>query len=354
MQRKTYCDHLRIFATLAVVMLHVAGSNWNKADVSGLEWQVFNFYDSIVRWAVPVFIMISGSLFLGRDISLKTIYKKHILRLATAFFVWNIFYVLMTSATLKNGIIYGFKTHLASIFTGHYHMWFILMLIGLYMCIPIYRRIVSDDKATRYFLLLAFIFAFAVPWILRLLTDFGAYKYEWIQKAVDIIDKDVSVMNMKTVLGYSFYFILGYYLDINELKKDIRTWIYILGIAGFICTVLLELALALRTQKASENYYGNFNVNVLLEAVCVHTLFKYHSFKKEKLNRLAVTFSGYCFGIYLVHAFFIEKLSSILKLNTLSFNAIVSVPVIALIVFAASLCVSVILNHIPVIKKYCV
>ena len=78
MERKTYCDYLRLIATFAVVVLHVAASNWYSTDVNGLEWQSFNFYDSVVRWGVPIFVMISGSLFLSREISIRKIYSKYI------------------------------------------------------------------------------------------------------------------------------------------------------------------------------------------------------------------------------------------------------------------------------------
>ena len=50
MERKQYCDYLRVFATFAVVVLHVSATNWYITDVNGMEWQAFNFYDSIVRW----------------------------------------------------------------------------------------------------------------------------------------------------------------------------------------------------------------------------------------------------------------------------------------------------------------
>ncbi len=70
--RTIYFDYLRVFATAAVILLHVAAFNWLSTDVNGYDWKVFNFYDSIVRWGVPVFVMISGALFLGRDdISIK-------------------------------------------------------------------------------------------------------------------------------------------------------------------------------------------------------------------------------------------------------------------------------------------
>lgn len=86
MERKIYCDYLRLVATFSVVVLHVSAWNWYSTDVNSLEWQSFNFYDSVVRWAVPIFVMISGSLFLSREIPVKKIYSKYILRMAVAFF----------------------------------------------------------------------------------------------------------------------------------------------------------------------------------------------------------------------------------------------------------------------------
>ncbi len=133
------------------MVLHVSAQNWHIADVNGIEWQVFNFYDSIVRWGVPIFVMISGSVFLGRDISLKKIYSKYIFRMVVAFVFWSLFYALMTADTFENGIVYGLKTHIRAIASEHYHMWFVLMIIGLYMCIPFTKKIVSDEKIQNTF-----------------------------------------------------------------------------------------------------------------------------------------------------------------------------------------------------------
>ena len=37
-------------------------------------------------------------------------------------------------------------------------------------------------------------------------------------------------------MGYSFYFVLGYYLDNFELRKKYRILIYFLGVLGFAFT----------------------------------------------------------------------------------------------------------------------
>lgn len=48
--RQAYYDILRIFATFAVMILHIAADNWYGTDIHSFEWNVSNFYDSIVRW----------------------------------------------------------------------------------------------------------------------------------------------------------------------------------------------------------------------------------------------------------------------------------------------------------------
>ena len=84
--RAYYLDVLRIIATLAVIMLHVSAQNWDTVDVHSFAWHVFNFFDSLVRWAVPVFIMISGAVFLDNDrpLSIQKLYRKNILRATPA------------------------------------------------------------------------------------------------------------------------------------------------------------------------------------------------------------------------------------------------------------------------------
>ena len=95
-------------------------------------------------------------------------------------------------------------------------------------------------------------------------------------------------------------------------------------------------------------------MNVLFEVIAVHTFFKYHTFQNEKMNQFVIVLSKFGFGAYLIHTFIIESMAAILHFDTLSMNAWDSVPVISIIVFIVSMSVSALLNHIPVIKKYCV
>lgn len=230
-------------------------------------------------------------------------------------------------------------------------MWFVLMIIGIYMCMPFIKPIVETDVKIKYYIILAFVFAFVVPEAVTLTNDFGS---ELLIKGVSAINKDVNKMYMHIVLGYVSYFVLGYYINKTDLSKRQRTIIYVLGMLGFMFTVVMDLIVALKTQIGCDNYYGYFNVNVLFEAIAVFTWFKYKKYNLHKLNSFIQKLSKYSFGAYLVHVLVIKQLDIRFGLNTLSFNSAYAVICIGVLVCMVSFAISAILNKIPVVKKYMV
>lgn len=341
--RTVYFDYLRVFAAFAIMIIHISAQNWYTTDVNSFEWQVFNFFDSIARWGVPIFVMISGSLFLGREISLKKMYSKYIFRLAISFLVWAVIYAIFTAGNIVDRLLVAIQ--------GKYHMWFILMIIGIYMCIPFIKPIVETDAKIKYYLVLAFVFAFVVPEVTTLINDFGN---GLIIKSAGAITGDVNKMNMHIVLGYASYFVLGYYINKTNLSKRQRILIYVLGILGFTFTVVMDLIVAIKTQVYCDHYYGYFSVNVLFEAIAVFTWFKYRKYNWDRLNSFIQKLAKYSFGAYLIHVLVIKLLKKHFGLNTLSLNAAFAVICIGILVFAISFFISAILNKIPVVKKYMV
>lgn len=342
-QRTVYFDYLRVLATFAVIILHVSAQNWYKTDVNSFEWQVFNFFDSIVRWAVPIFVMISGALFLNRDITIRKIFTKYIRRMGLSFIVWSTLYAVFADGDILS--------KLYELVKGHYHMWFIFMITGMYILTPIIKLIIVNDKSIKYYLMLALMFAFIIPWIITLVNDFGN---ELIVKGVSVISSNIGSMQMHLVLGYVSYFILGYYINKSDLDVRRRVIIYVLGLIGFVLTIVLDLIVALKTQTYCDHYYGAFAVNVLFEALAVFTWFKYRDYNSDTLNKLMKKLSQYSFGAYLVHALVIEQLNVCIGLNTLSFNSVLAVICIGIIVFLISFSISALLNKIPIVGKYIV
>lgn len=351
-ERTLYYDYLRLLATFAVMLAHVASSKLLNIDVNRSDWGVLNFYDSICRWSVPAFVMISGALLLGRDIELSKIYKKYIPRMVVAFIVWSVLYYIFAEANIWGQITGLFGAgkfdRLITILTGHYHMWYIPMLVGIYICIPIIRQIIMNEKIGRYFLLVAFVFWSVIPFFVRLIRDFAPEKVKTI---VYTINGNVEAMEIGLVMGYTFYFILGYYLSRTDFTRLQRIIVYIAGLGGFAFTAFANRILALRAQMPITDYYKDSYINVMLPAVALFVLFKNIPFKKTKLIGIL---SKASFGAYLSHAMAIELLDYWVGLNTLSFNPWIAAPVTAVVVFICAFTVSIIIGKIPIVKDYVV
>ena len=347
-QRIVYFDYLRIIAIFAVVVLHFAAQNWDGVNVSSFEWQIFNLYDATAAWGVPVFVMISGALFLGKELTLKKLYGKYILRIVTVFIFWSVIYALWNNFVFRQD--YNLGELAKEIVLGHYHLWFLYMIAGLYIVVPFLSKIVADKKTARYFVVASFIFACLIPQC----TDIIGLKFEGFANIV----YELSVkMRLHLVLGFSGCFVLGHLLNQLELKKKHRIIIYILGVLGLIITIVATSVVSLCLQTPIKMFYGFLTVNVLFSAAAVFVFAKTHLNRppvSERRHDLLLLFSKCSFGVYLIHPFIIEFLKKFSNLSSLSFNPIISVPILAFFIFMMAMLIAVILNKIPKVKKWIV
>lgn len=345
--RIVFYDYLRIFATLSVVILHVSASNWSSTEVNNSDWMIMNIFDGLQRWNVPIFVMISGSLFLGRPISIKKIYFRNIPKIVISFITWSLFFSLWKVLTEDE---FSVSSFLHEILFGHYHLWFLFTIAGLYITVPFFNIIVKDDRMAVIFLAFSFVFQF----LFSELPDLSALL---IPKLQTPINEYLQKIQVPFFLGYSGYFVLGYFLYQLKIGRKIEIIIYGFGILGLIITIGGTSLLSIMAQVPLDFMYKNLSINTLMVALAVFTFFKQHFNKSVKSNRVQerLVFLSKCtFGIYLIHPFFIELLNKIAHLNTLSFSPVISIPILSVVVFLASLIVSALLNKIPVINKWIV
>ena len=345
--RVVYADMLRVTATIAVIVLHIAGSNWANVDVTSRAWWSFNLYDGLVRWSVPIFVMLSGMFFLeqGKDISLKSLFGKSILRVAMAYVFWGIAYVVYSEALQGNELTgHTVAEALRTVARGnaHYHLWFLPMLIGLYLITPILRAFVkgATKLQLRYFLALAFVFMSVFPFLLAI-------------RPSEALQNFVNRLQVQLVLGYVGFFIAGYYLHRFPPGKRGMAVIYALGALGLAVTIAGSYLISVHGGKASVFLYGYMTPNVIASSFAVFLLFRKLAGKITGGGRILRTLSSCSFGIYLVHDAFI-MLYQRFDLTTLSFAPILSVPVLAMLVFLPSLLVSYCISKIPFFNRYIV
>lgn len=343
-KRILYLDYMRVTALFAVILLHVSVIDWSKFPINSFNWQVFNAFDGLVRFCVPVFVMISGVFFLDkyRDITLKKLFSHNILRIATAFVFWSVLYAVVCTIVEENNMIDGsvIKYFIASVIYGHYHMWFLFTIVGLYLITPFLRKITADKKLTEYFIVLSVIFA-NLPKILV-----------FIPALDEVAGKILYKTNMFFVLGYAGYFVLGHYLHTYEIKREHKLIAYALGTVSVIATIAGNSYMSLKAGIAQEAFFDYMMPTVLFSSVMVFLLFKDRADSFEKGNKsVIVSMSKLTFGMYLIHDLFIIAFKN-MGLSTVMISPIVAIPLVAVIIFVLSYLCVFILNKIPVINKY--
>ena len=349
--RERWPDILRIIACFSVIVLHASGEGFNNHFGSRtIEWQVCNIYNSVVRFCVPIFVMLSGMFMLNpeREYNIKKIYRVKICKIVIAYLFWAILYTLVflleaiSKGTKAN--VYGWLFAIArGILNGHYHLWFLFMICGLYIIVPFLRMIVKNEKIMLYFLLLSFVFVFCVNMIkLNPLLN-------------EIISLPIRRLDISMVSGYSGYYILGYYLSRKKLSIKKRYYVYLGGIMGVIATIVINGYLGYRLEVRGQWMFNYLLPNILLMSISIFVFFKYHSpwqtCSKMYINGVISLLSRCSFGIYLVHAFFLERMEC-LGLPHFFLPPIISIPITAAVVFMLSFATTYLLSRIPFISKY--
>lgn len=342
-ERRFYPDLLRVISCLGVILVHTAGQNWNSGNIRSAGWLVFTFYDGAMRWSVITFAMISGALLLGRETPISRILTRYLPRIAGAFLVWSLLYGLMEAS-------YGMgrKDVLRLILLGPKHFWYLYMLAGMYLLLPVLQQLAKHPRLAGYYCLLALIFAFLIPQALSLLALFRP-------GLADLLSRMVGKLDLGFVMGFPAYFLLGYFLDRTNLSRRQYRLLWAGGVLGFLVSTLGTVLVSRRLGAPSELLWNTHAPNILLQAMLVFVLVK-RRFDRSDLRpglcRCFARLSQYSFGAFLCHAHLLVILSRSLHFNTLFLPAPVSVPLVFCAVTVLAFGISALLNRIPVVNRY--
>ena len=150
-----YFDYLRIFCSFFVILIHVS-AKYKRLEVNSYKMKIAYYYDGLSRFSVPNFFMISGALFLSKNLSFQIIIEKYIKRIFIHLLLWSMIY----SFTNGNISKLGLKKGIIQIIKGPFHLWYLLAIIGLYIIVPFAREIIKNKTLLFYLLLFNFIFVF--------------------------------------------------------------------------------------------------------------------------------------------------------------------------------------------------
>lgn len=318
-KRIYYLDVLRMIACFSVIMVHVSGRYVLNTSIK-LNFMIGNICDSLSRIGVPIFLMISGALFLEEKYDVKKI-SFHIRKMILFFSFWSLFYCFvyqLIPCFFRNKTIDIGKI-ISSLIEGPAHLWYIYLIIGMYLITPLLRLWVNKKniKYIEYFMCLAFIFSFLIPSILSLITPFLDYS-----SSIETILYDKLYLNY--VSGYTLYFILGWYLNNCEIRH--KKFIFFLGILGFMYTIFTTFFLSYYFHK-SILVYDYLSFNILIESMSIFLFCKFwiENEKSKKNSSLVNSICKNSLNIYAVHLIFVDLFYFIADKIGISHNSILTI-----------------------------
>lgn len=336
---------LRIISSFAIVLIHVTAEYFTKCKIQSNDFKISFFYNGFSRFGVPIFFMISGALFLNRDLSFTKMYSKYIKRLLIHLISWSFIYSLTNFHLSKKSI----KIIIFKFFSGHYHLWFLYSMIGLYIITPFLREIAKKDDLLKMFILLSIVFSFLFP-------NFNIIISYYSNSYYNILNYTYFFLDLKYISGNVFYFMIGYYLNNNNTKLNyfITIFIFIIGISGTLFIFKLSYNIVLKDKKKKTLFFQPEYLHIAVYSISIFILIKNH-FTNKKLSKIYLIniISNNAFGIYLAHPLIIEKTKQyrIFKF-TLFIKLIYRIPIITSFIYLFSLLISIMIKYIPLIGEY--
>lgn len=335
-----WINNLRIVALFAVIVLHTTSpvlEQFNKGPLS--TWLVGDFYNSLVRFAVPVFVMITGALLLHRDYEIGDFLKKRLGRVVWPFLFWSLIYIAYMFYNEDIDYSGDFWITVRQVlhllkFGSSYHLWYVYMLIGLYLIIPVLSKFVRNatEKEILYFL---------AVWLLVMLID------------QPYLARFKPQLDLRYFEGFIGYLVLGHYLAFKEFTRpslERAMWgLFLISLIGTtIGTYLLY------------NYYHGIST-LLYEplsppiVIISASIFMMARLAKPVLSPFVIKvrdFAGtYSYGVYLSHALVLLLLDQA-GLNFKLFMPLLSIPLTALVCFSLSLLLVYLVNKLPFLGKW--
>ncbi len=245
-QRDIRYDIIRSVAILFVVCIH------SYPAIMGGDVNVYvnSLVNVFISTAVPLFVILSGALLLGRRESLFYTLSHRLKRLLVPFLFWSVIvycsFFFMRQGFSVPSMVEFFKGYLHDLVTMNIHQvyWFVYMMIGLYLLLPLLRLVVqSAPKAFNYLLLfvlcgLVIGKSFAqsqyvmwwnnqyFTWVFLFLSGYGAVTWKFASS---------KTYRLISVLSAMFLLALCVILDVRQLNGGVWDLAKIAFYVVFFC-----------------------------------------------------------------------------------------------------------------------
>lgn len=382
--RKQFLDVLRVLATCAVVLMHVLTGATDVTDASIVpEYRslLLSVMD-LVTWCVPIFLLISGYLFLNpeRTLTYPVMIKKYCRRIALAILLFGVPYaaseLVVAERTFRIRMI---PEALKMTLMGHTwsHMWYLYLILFLYLITPLLKKVLRVLPVWGVVAMMAVIFL-------------GSSVAPFLNKVLDV--NSIPVLPDGGV--YFLYYLCGYLFAVREVCVDkaessgtsgkgmeagldtepVRGKrignVWLMAAAVLMMGMILSRTLAGFSIQMAYNYPFTVLLAVLLFAAGWNgggDGAALAAREKDRIHRIPWQEAGaLSFAVYLVHPVYVNLLYKFVKITPFTVLEqcgvqsvaagqavlILLLVAICLVVLALATATAWVLRKIPVLRKY--
>ena len=330
-QRLAWCDAVRLLAFILLFGCHAAdpfnaavtyGASLGEAidpqlTTWGARWGAF------VRPCVPLFVMLTGALLLPIKDNMRHFYKKRIPRILFPFIIWSVIYYITPwftgvlgfeksavhalfcwaddSQELSDALVYIAKIPYTFNFIAC-HMWYIYMLIGLYLFMPIFSAWVEKaTKRQKEFVLGIWMVSTMLPYFNEFVSRYAFGTCEWNGFGL-----------FYYFAGFNGYLLLGHYIKEYvhwSITKSLLVATPLL-LCGFLITLFgfnYIMALPNHTPEQIELFWTYNTPNVAMMSVALLLLGKcIRISSNSSMIPILANLTSCGFGMYMIHYYFVR------------------------------------------------
>lgn len=212
----------------------------------------------------------------------------------------------------------------------YFHLWYMPMLIGLLIIVPLIKVMVNGEggkKRTEYILILHIIFQ-VLPVTIGFLP---LPQQEYLKNMLNMIKPEL-------VTSYVGYFVLGHYLGTYDISEKFEKGIYLFGSILIVIAVYLCQWQSIRTGRATQVFYENYTIANFLSSAAVFLFCKNYLSRiqwRPQMERFICHLGKCTFGIYLLHALF-RDIFFRMGLDSMTINTAIAIPLVGSLVFICS------------------
>lgn len=298
-----------------------------------ISWHMANFIDSAMRWAVPVFVMLSGALLLDgkKQTSPREFWTRRMNRLLPALLFWSVVYLAwraffwhqpLTLNTIALDLIAG---------RPYIHLYFLFLIAGLYLVTPFLATAASSLDSKQLGQAIVVMAALAL----------GANMVDFLATSAFTL-----------FVPYIAYYFAGLYC-VRVLANRPAPYGMVLVGAILVTTLFTALSVSVNGLESrwSFYFYEDLSPTIMVMAVTVFMVLLQASLSPT-VQSIAQRLAPWTLGVYVAHPIVVELLRNLYHTTMPAmFRPLYYIPITFVATIVIAFTAVALMQRIPILRR---